>query len=362
MKLDNIVEKDGKLKVDIENVHLPYVNGLRRAILSNIQIVGINGFPNEDCDINIIANDTSLNNEIIKHRIISIPVHVLSPPNPIWKNLKIILNKKNETDTIIAVTSGDISIVDKETGTKLSETMIRNIFPRDTITNDFILICYLKPNSDKMKKPNEIHLEATFSVVSPVISSVYNCVSKVTFSNKIDVEKQELGWDQFQATIDESCDIEREKTNWKLLQGQHYYRENFYEFSIKSIGFIKNKDILQLGCAYIIKSLENIKMLENVSIEKSKRSNIPNTYDIILKDQTYTIGNILKKTIYDSYYPSDISYVGFVLEHPHDTFSILRLSFQTPTDDDIIKSLLGEMCDASAEYVTKLNEMFATLP
>ena len=362
MNIDNITEENGKLHFDFENVFLPYVNGLRRVILSNIPVVGINGFPNESCDINIIENDTSLNNEIIKHRVISIPVHVLHPLKAIWKNMKMVINVKNDTDTILPITSEHISLIDNESGNKLKDTMTRKIFPPDPITGDFILICYLKPSSDKMKKLNELHLEATFSVLSPQVSSVYNCVSTVTFSNMIDLEKQELAWNKFQPTLDPTCDMELEKQNWKNLQGQHYYKENFYNFAIKSIGFYKNKEILNMACSHISKNINNIKSLQGVKIEKSKRSNIDNTYDIILHNQSYTIGNILKKTIYDSYYPKDVSYVGFVVEHPHDTYSILRLSFNDPVDEGIVSSLLQGVCDVCINYIGSLNELFLTLP
>ena len=362
MNIDNITEENGKLNFEFENILLPYVNGLRRVILSNISVVGINGFPNESCDINIIENDTSLNNEIIKHRIISIPVFVLQPSNTNWENLKMVINVKNNTDIILPITSEHISIVDIKSGNNITDVMTRKIFPPDPITGDFVLICYLKPTSNKLKKPNVFHIEATFSVISPEVSSVYNCVSTVAFSNTIDLEKQDIAWNKFQSTLEPIYNMEMEKQNWKHLQGQHYYKEGFYKFTIKSIGFYKNKEILQLACSYISKLLNNIKLLEGVKIIKSKKSNIDNAYDIILENQSYTIGNILKKSIYDSYYPKDISYVGFVVEHPHDTHSILRLSFNNPVDDVIVSSLLQGVCDACVSYIDRINELIITLP
>lgn len=354
MNIINVEEANGKLTFDIENVELPYVNGLRRTILSDIDVVGIKGFPHEDCDINIVENDTNLNNEIMKHRIMCVPVHVLKPDNLIWKKMKVVLNVQNDTDQKIPVTTEQINILDAESGNKISESMTRKIFPPDPITKEYILLCYLNPVSDKLKKPNQFYFEATFSVMSPKKNSVYNCVSNANFSNIIDVEKQELAWNEFFPTISSESDMGREKENWKLLKGQHYYKENHFNFTIKSIGFYNNKDIITLGCNQMVFHLNNISMRNEVTIQKSKKTVMPNTYDIILENQSYTIGNILKRMVYKNYYGNGVTYVGFVVEHPHDSFSILRVSYDTVTDEEYVYKTLLDTCNASIQYIQQL--------
>tara|TARA_Y100001980_G_C14543594_1_gene322387 strand:+ start:156 stop:1244 length:1089 start_codon:yes stop_codon:yes gene_type:complete len=345
---------NGKLHFDFENVELPYVNGLRRTILADINIVGIKGFPHENCDINILENNSGLNNEIMKHRIMCIPVHVLKPNKPIWKTIKFVINVQNNTDKKIAVTSENISLINTETGKELSESMTRKIFPPDPITNDYVLLCYLDPIANKIKKSNQFYAEAVFSIVNPKNNSCYNCVSNANFSNTIDVEKQELGWLEFQKTLPHDSDMEKEKQNWKLLKGQHFYKENHFNFTIKSLGFYTNKEILIKALNSIVLRIDNISKLSGVKIVKSKKTVMSNSYDIILENYFYTIGNILKKTVYDNYYGKDVNYVGFVVEHPHDSFSVLRISYNMAVDNDYVSKTLKETCNISIKYIQQL--------
>ena len=358
MNLSNVEEKNGKLSIDLENVLLPFINGIRRTILSDIKVVGINGFPHHDCDIKIMENDTNLNNEIIKHRITCIPIHVLKHDKPLWKNMKVVLNVQNETDQIIPVTTESITLIQTETGNKISESLTRKIFPPDPITKDYVLICYLAPVSDKMKKPNQIYFEATFSVVSPKINSVYNCVSKATFSNTIDVEKQELGWADFQKSLPPDSNMEKEKQNWKALKGQHYYKENSFNFSVKSIGFYSNKEIIMKACNIISFNTDTISKKKGVTIGKSKKTVMPNSFDIVIENHSYTIGNILKKVIYDNFYGKDVTYVGFIVEHPHDSFSILRIAYNITVDEEYVTKTLADACTFSIEYLQALSALF----
>lgn len=358
MNISNVEETNGKLSFKLENVQLPFVNGIRRTILTDISVVGINGFPHHDCDIKIMENDTNLNNEIIKHRITCIPIYVLKPNKPMWKNFKVVLNVQNDSDQIIPVTTENITLIHSETGNKISESMTRKIFPPDPITKDYVLICYLAPVSDKMKKPNQIYFEATFSVLSPKVNSVYNCVSKATFSNTIDVEKQELGWVEFQKSLPPDSNMEKEKQNWKALKGQHFYKENCFNFTIKTIGFYLNKEILITACNIISSTIKNISKKNGVTISKSKKTVMPNSFDIVIENHSYTIGNILKKVIYDNFYEKDVTYVGFIVEHPHDSFSILRIAYNLAVDEEYVTKTLEGACNYSIEYLQALSTLF----
>jgi len=358
MDIANVEEKNGKLSFDITNVLLPYVNGIRRTILSDINVIGIKGFPHDDCDIKIHENNTNLNNEIIKHRISCIPIHIFEPSNTQWKKLKLVLNIKNETDHIIPVTSDNFSIVDIESGNKINDTMTKKIFPPDPITKDYVLIAYLNPVSDKMKKTNQLYFECTFSVVNPRINSVYNCVSNVNFSNIIDVEKQEIAWAEYQKTLtDPEIDIDKEKQNWKLVKGQHYFLDNAYNITIKSIGFYKNNEILLSACDVLVNKLTNISIKKGIKIENSKKTVIKNSFDVVMENESYTIGNIIKKTIFDMFYTKDVSYVGFIVEHPHDPHSILRISYNTTVDVDYVHQTLDIACKESIQKVNEIKKL-----
>ena len=282
----------------------------------------------------------------------AIPIYLLKPSNDIWKTLKLVLNVKNTTNNIIPVTSGDIEILEIESGNKIKTETVSKIFPPDPITNDHILIAYLDSANSSMKTFNSLNLEATFSIVDPTINALYNSVSTVTFSNKIDTEKQELAWGKYATNLSEDCNIVNEKENWRLLHGQRHFKENSFDFSIKTIGFRSNKEILLNACDKLISKIQNLKQGRNFEIQKDNVSNIPNAFNIKLINESYTIGNILKKKTYDKYYPKIANFVGFYMEHPHDNFSVLKIGFDKPNDPSSVISYINVIYD---EIVVDLN-------
>ena len=362
MDIQNVEERNGTLKFSAHNVDLPIINGIRRSILSDITVVGIKGFPEEDCDINIIKNDTHLHNEMLKQRIMSIPVYLFKPDSKMFKTLKFVLNVKNDTETIMPVTTEHIEIMDTTTNKLLDNKVTKKIFPADTTTGEYILLAWLKPTNKSLKSINKLHFEGKFSVVSPNVNSVYNCVSKVSFSNKIDVEKQEIAWLEKQKQLPEDCNVEAEKENWRLLHGQREYVENTYDFVIKSIGFYSNKVIIEKACNNIVSRLRMFTMENDTyfEIKASKQSNIPNSYDIVLKNESYTIGNILKKYIYKMFYKKTIHYVGFDQQHPHDSYSIIRIGFINAVDDMQVFKTLKESSEYSIEMVNQFKELVSS--
>ena len=359
MKIKDVETYSEKLSFEISNIELPFINGIRRTILSDIPVVGMKAFPDSECDISIVNNDTGINNEIIKHRLSCIPIHVLNEGNiTTWQNLKIILNVKNVGETIIPVTSEHISMIDKTSGNKISDAMVRRIFPPDGISGDYILIAYLKPVNSKIQKENQLNFESNLSLVNPTISSVYNCVSNVNFSNTIDLEMQEYAWSDFEKTLPPTGNMELEKKNWKFLQGQRYYKENTFDVTIKTSGFYSNKQILNTACDIISNKLNKIYLKNGIEIKKTTKSNIPNAYDIVLHNNSYTIGNILKRSMYTLYYGKTVNYVGFMVEHPHDTYSVLRVGFNELVDDSTVDKTLMDTCTHAIDVIKRTQELF----
>ena len=76
VSISNVVEQDGVLTFQMDKTHVSLANALRRVILSEINTVVIRGFPHEQNNINIIKNTSRFNNEVLKHRLINIPIHI----------------------------------------------------------------------------------------------------------------------------------------------------------------------------------------------------------------------------------------------------------------------------------------------
>jgi DNA-directed RNA polymerase alpha subunit len=126
---------DDELQFTLRNVDVSIANSLRRVILSDIPIIVCKVSPNDKNKCNIIANTCGLNNEIVKHRLSCIPIHIKDVEDFPYKNYIIEVNVSNNTDTTIYVTTKDFIVKDLVTGKALNEDKIREIFPPNDLTS-----------------------------------------------------------------------------------------------------------------------------------------------------------------------------------------------------------------------------------
>jgi DNA-directed RNA polymerase subunit L len=84
-----------------------------------------------------------------------------------------------------------------------------------------------------------------------------------------------------------------------------------------------------------------------------------NSYDVILENEDYTIGNILNYILFTIFYrdTKQLSYCGFKKMHPHDLDSIIRLAFESPSSNKLtIKTMLKYSIDESLKVFNKIIE------
>ena len=76
------------------------------------------------------------------------------------------------------VTTEHIQIVSKKDGTPINKEETRKYFPKDPITQDYILLCVLYPNFNASQSENEaIELTANFNIGTAEESSCWNVVA-----------------------------------------------------------------------------------------------------------------------------------------------------------------------------------------
>ena len=95
------------------------------------------------------------------------------------------------------------------------------------------------------------------------------------------------------------------------------------------------------------------------------RSTMKNSADFILLRYDYTIGKII-----DTFYMKNItrkrgsnsplSYVGFIKNHPHDDYSIIRFAFKEEDEfnKENIYNLIMYSCIKAQELYTAIKEYF----
>jgi DNA-directed RNA polymerase subunit L len=64
-----------------------------------------------------------------------------------------------------------------------------------------------------------------------------------------------------------------------------------------------------------------------------------NCFDVILKNEDYTIGKALEYALYSKYYEDlkTMSFCGFKKMHPHDSDSIIRVAYKEATEKIVVK-------------------------
>jgi len=362
-KIDN-----DELKFTLSGINVSIVNALRRIILSEIPIVVFRVSPNNKNKCNIIANTCGLNNEIVKHRLSCIPIHIKDVDEFPLKNYMLELHVQNNTDTTIYVTTKDFVIKDLVSGKALPENKIREIFPADELTGDFIDFVRLKAKPAEEIQGKIIHLTSEFDIGTAKEDAAYNVVSTCSYGNTIDDAAQEAKLAQLkQKWKDEGkkeTEIEFEAANWKLLEGKRIFKKDSFDFVIQSIGIYTNVELLVLACKVMIEKLQNLNsLIEKDEVEiKIAESTIPNCYDIKLDNEDYTIGKVIEYFMLSSFYERGIlTYCGFKMLHPHDAYSLVRVAYKEPIVIDIIKNDLKTCIDYSVDTFTKIRKEFLKL-
>ena len=360
--------KDDELKFTLSEVNVSIANALRRIILSEIPIVVFRVSPSDKNKCSVIANTCGLNNEIIKHRLSCIPIHIKDVDTFPIKNYIMELNVQNNTDTTIYVTSNDFVIKDLVTGKPLPGDKIIEIFPADDITGDYIDFVRLKAKSAEEIQGKIINLTSEFDIGTAKEDGAYNVVSTCAYGNTIDQATQEAKLAQLkQKWKDEGkkeSEIEFEATNWKLLEGKRIFKKDSFDFVIQSIGIYTNAELLNLACKVMIEKLQNLNsIIEKDEVEiKIADSTIPNCYDIHLNNEDYTIGKVIEYFLLKNFYDTGIlTFSGFKMLHPHDTYSLIRVAYTKPVDVSYVKGNLIECISISVDTFTKIRKEFLKL-
>lgn len=369
--INNRTENLDVLKFTLEGVDVSVANALRRTILSEINTVVFKTTPYSENKANIIVNTTRMNNEILKQRLSSIPIHIKDTDITSLQNYIMELNVVNDTDKVLNVTTEDFKIKNTITNEYLSKEKTKEIFkpymPLNSNNKYYILFVYLRPKISEEILGEQIHLTCEFSLGKSKEDGMFNVVSTCSFGNTPDyelmekeLEKKTQNWKNETTMTNEEIKSERE--NWKLLDGLRNFKKNSFDFIVETIGVFENTEILHKACDIIIDKINTIEnSISNNTLQINDAKNtMNNCYDIILENEDYTIGNLLNYILYTKLYEETkiLSYCGFKKLHPHDNFSILRLAYIQPVvKTDIIVNIQNANLIV-IEIFTKIRDLF----
>ena len=362
--ITSILEDGDILKFTLSGVNVSLANGLRRTILSSIDTIVFRTETYSDNQCKIYENTGRLHNEIIKQRLSSIPIYST--------NLEILpghyileVNVSNDSDTMRIVTSEDFRIKSKESGNYLTDTEVKKLFPPDPITHNYIDFIRLRPRLGDTIPGEKIHLTCEFAVANAKINAMFNVVSKCSYGNTLDITKANDLWEQIEQRLSSEGstkeEIEFQKTNFRLLDAERSYEPDSFDFIIQTIGVYENKDIITKACyvlqqkfSEVIVNIDSDMIPVNIS-----ETTVENSYDIILKDEDYTVGKIIEFILYEKYYKTETAtYCGFKKLHPHDTQSIIRIAYKDNTDKHLCKEHLKQACNDAKDIFIRIYKIF----
>jgi DNA-directed RNA polymerase subunit L len=361
-------EADDILTFTINNTNVSVVNAIRRTILSDVPSVVFHTFPYSENKCTVHANTTRFNNEIIKHRLSLVPIHITDLTIPL-DNYLLEVKKKNTSEVIEYITTEDFQIKDIKTDKYLSKGDRDKIFPKNGLTNYYIEFLRLRPKLGSNLDGEELHLTAKFSISTAKSNGAYNQASTCFYKNTVNPVAANDVWvkkaKQLKSEGMDETQIAFEKKNWELLDGQRIYIPDSFDFVLKSVGIYENKELVQQACDILNEHMAIIQQgldvddVNVVSIQKTT-STIENCYDIILKNYDYTVGKVLEYYMYTLHFEGDamLSFCGFHKEHPHDDFSVLRIAFKNASEPIVVKQFLRDAITASGSVITHMRTLF----
>lgn len=369
-KVDNILENNKVYHFTLSGVDVSVANALRRIVLSEIPTVV---FRTETHDVNqctITKNTTRLHNEILKQRLSCIPVHMpMSDIDMLPGKYVLEVDVKNNSDSMMFVTTEHFRIKNKDNNNYLSEQEQRNIFPPNPITNCYIDFARLRPKISDSIPGEELQFTAEFSISNARTNSMFNVVSKCSYGNTPDATKVNDEWKKKEEYLKKQENVtEKEITfqekNFRILDAQRYYIHNSFDFVVKSVGVYDNKDIMKTGAKILYNKFNKFMEDLDSGIVRILHADttMPNCYDVYLENEDYTIGKVLEYILYALYFDQKgdkkkLMFCGFKKFHPHDTHSVIRVSLVEESDKSIVQQYLHASCEKAKHILADLEKI-----
>ena len=392
---------------DIRNINLSFVNSIRRSIISDVETYCPKSYPYKESTIQIIKNDSSLTNQIIQHRISLIPVNITDEDFDV-NNYEFIINETNDDTNFKEITSNHIKIRRLSDSSYLSKEVTKQIFMNDPLIDEPILITKLKPsytnNSSIFENENNI---LRFHIVFKLVKgsgSVHSCFmphSAISCFFKEDpelikVEREKFVEKEIKKLKSNNLKVYKRDVFEKIFDTTHkqrcYYKDeagnpNYFVFLIESIGCIPPLVIFDKGIKKLIDRINNFEInlkSNNTNIITTKPSNnILIGFEILVSDESDTLGNIIQDFIASKYCGDDEdgdvdsendesgnesdsytkkSFIGYKQTHPLEQKILFNVYFPEYTNiDDIISNIIVPSCQSIIKILNQLSKNVQTL-
>jgi DNA-directed RNA polymerase subunit L len=272
------------------------------------------------------------------------------------------LKKENDTESTIYVTTADFDVINAETKQPIDKTRRDRFFPPNGITGDHIDFLRLRPRVGIIPA-EKIHLTCRFSIANAKQDGMFNVVSTCSYGLTVDEDGQNTLLEVKKAEWERAeKDVAFEEKNWKLLDGLRITKPDSFDFTIETVGVFETHDLIIKACNIINRKLDEFVKSISAELDINELTNqntISNCFDVILKDDDYTIGKVIEYMMFSRYYEgeSTLSFCGYKKMHPHDPHSILRLAYTKKTETTVIQKNLELAAISAIDVFCKIRDI-----
>ena len=363
--ISKIAEANNILTFTLSNVNVSIANGLRR-IASEIPVIVFRTSPHERNNAHFETNTTRMNNELLKQRLSCIPIYVDTTDFNI-KDYILLVDKQNKSNTVEYVTTADFIVVDMKTNQE-DKALTTKLFPPNPLTGDYPELVRLLPRVSENIEGERIFLKCKFDIGTAKEDSSFNVSSTCVYANTPDPVKIKAAWAEKKTELAKTLDaaeIAFIEKDWHLLDAKRHYLADSFDFAIESVGPIGNMAIVTKAATLMIEKLKRLQ--ETIQGEPntviSSETTIPNSFDITLKGEDYTLGKVIEYVLYEIHFEKDktLNYCGFRKPHPHIDESLIRIGFKNPTDKVTVISYIVNAAAEAIHIYTKIQQVFAVV-
>ena len=356
---------DRTLSFTMSPTHVTYANTLRRAVQTEVSILGFRSDITETgstSDVKVLKNTTPISNEMLADRIGLLPLwyDTITMTEASWEKEKILfkLHVKNESDQVRLVTAADFECLERVAeGEEPRRIPNTKFFHPDPITTETPLIIVLKPQLEG-QDPEEVHLEAYASFGKGREHTRFNpasvCAYKYTLDDSPDkIKALWLAWLRDQKKVD-LADLEQQPDRKAKLEREfrslEIYRcfkqdgngePNSYDFTVETVGPLQVQETIYSALISVAALVEKYggDLPETVDIRPADWAS-PVGFDLWFTNEDHTLGNLLQTWIAD--HSADV-YAGYKVPHPLRPEMVLRLGVKEESDarDLVAEAAMG---------------------
>jgi DNA-directed RNA polymerase alpha subunit/DNA-directed RNA polymerase subunit L len=377
---------DRSLTFTMSPVSVSYANTLRRAIQTEVPILGIRADMTEEgttSDVKIYKNTTPMSNEMLADRVGLLPI-AMSPngDDDAWEKDSVLfrLAVTNDTEEVRIVTASDFECLAKS-ATSDERVRIPNtrFFKPDPVSQETAIIAILKPLTPG-QKPEEIYLEAYATLGRGREHTRFNPTSQCSYGYTRDDDKNRIAdlwknWLITQKKVDVT-ELQKDESRKAMLEREFRSLEIYrcykvdgegepysYDFTVESVGAMRVETMVLKGLLAMAALADKYASIDRGDLPDTLDIRPADTrmkgYDFWFSGEDHTLGNILQTWLTDTKVGRPVEdggmdFVGYKVPHPLRDEMLLRIG----VDDASKKFDEGAARLAVAEAAKACSDMF----